>query len=95
MLSIVMDPAALGNVDYFRSELSGITEYVKSARPAQGVEKVLVPGDPERQSMAERGAKGIPIDDQTWREIINSAGSVGILEPVVLELAGQARQVAS
>ena len=95
MLSIIMNPAALGNVDYFRSELSGITEYVKSARPAQGVEKVLVPGDPERQSMVKRGAKGIPIDEQTWQEIITSAGSVGILEPVALELAGQARQVAS
>ena len=95
MLSIIMNPTALGDADYFQSELEGITDYVKSARPAQGVDAVMVPGDPERKSMAERRAKGIPIDDQTWREILESAEVVGIKEPAFLASVNQPRQVAS
>jgi LDH2 family malate/lactate/ureidoglycolate dehydrogenase len=32
--------------------------------------------------MAERGANGVPIDDTTWREIVNAARSVGVAAPV-------------
>jgi LDH2 family malate/lactate/ureidoglycolate dehydrogenase len=39
---------------------------------------VLVPGDPERQTLAERRSEGVPIDDETWREILATGQSVGI-----------------
>ena len=87
MLTIVMDPSALGNTEYFQSELSGITEYVKSAKPAIGADSVMVPGDPERKSMAKRGVTGIPIDNQTWREILEAAEVVGIAQSDALEMA--------
>ena len=78
MLSIILDPAALGDPAFFRAELDAITGYVKSARPAIGVDAVMVPGDPERKSRAERGASGIPIDQATWREITDAAKAVGL-----------------
>jgi len=40
---------------------------------------VLIPGDPERQSRARRIADGVPIDDQTWREIVEAARGVNVL----------------
>jgi uncharacterized oxidoreductase len=43
---------------------------------------VRLPGDPERESMARRLAEGIPIDDNTWREIREAAESVGMNDPV-------------
>ena len=95
MLSVILKPSALGDIDYFQSELTGITDYVKSARPALGVDSVMVPGDPERRSMAERRATGIPIDDRTWREILDSAEVVGITETDSLEMVDQPRKVAS
>jgi hydroxycarboxylate dehydrogenase B len=79
MLSIVLDPAALGDVDFFRSELDEITRYVKSSAPAEGVEAVMVPGDPERKQRAARGADGIAIDATTWQEILAAAESVGVM----------------
>ncbi|MDP6953690.1 MAG: Ldh family oxidoreductase, partial [Alphaproteobacteria bacterium] len=79
MLSIVLDPAALGEVDFFRSELDEITRYVKSSAPAEGVDAVMVPGDPERKQRAARGANGINIDATTWQEILDAAESVGLL----------------
>ena len=69
-------------------------DYVKSARPALGVDSVMVPGDPERRAIAERGAMGIPIDDRTWREILDSAEVVGITESDSLEMVDQPRRVA-
>ena len=51
---------------------------MKSAQPAQGVDKVLVPGDPERISIVNRGRDGIPLDDTTWGNLVEAAVSVGI-----------------
>ncbi len=78
MLSIILDPAALGDADFFRRELDEITRYVKSSAPAEGVEAVMVPGDPERKQRASRGAGGIAIDATTWREIVEAAESLGL-----------------
>ena len=38
----------------------------------------MVPGDPERKSTAERLADGIPIEDNTWAEIVEAGLSVGM-----------------
>jgi uncharacterized oxidoreductase len=40
---------------------------------------VLIPGDAERRTRAERVANGVPIDDETWREITVAARSVNVL----------------
>jgi len=40
---------------------------------------VLIPGDPERLMRAERTANGIPIDDETWRELTLAARTVNVL----------------
>jgi len=37
--------------------------------------------------MAKRGVTGIPIDNQTWREILDAAEVVGIAQSDALEMA--------
>ncbi len=46
---------------------------------------MLIPGDPERQTRAEREKNGVPVDDETWRELIVAARGVNVLveEPAV------------
>ena len=78
MLSIILDPNALGDSAVFRKELDEITAYVKSARPAEGVDEVMVPGDPERAAKAKRQESGISVDDETWRQVLGAANSVGV-----------------
>ncbi|MCG8690571.1 MAG: Ldh family oxidoreductase, partial [Minwuiales bacterium] len=78
MLSILIDPTATGNAEGYAREIDAMTAHVKASPPAPGVEAVMVPGDPERKSRAERGANGIPVDDRTWEEIVETAGKVGI-----------------
>ena len=86
MLSIVIDPDALGRRAAFEAEAEAMIDYIRSTPPADGVDRVRLPGDPERESRADRLAHGIPIDDNTWAQIREAALSVG-LEPADLPAA--------
>jgi len=39
----------------------------------------LIPGDAERLTRAERVPKGVPIDDETWRELSAAARTINVL----------------
>jgi uncharacterized oxidoreductase len=78
MLSIIIDPAALGDGDAFLDDVAAAVGWVKSSPPAPGGEGVMVAGDPERRARADRMANGITIDDVTWKEILAAADSVGV-----------------
>ncbi|OKO82089.1 hypothetical protein AC629_24555 [Bradyrhizobium sp. NAS80.1] len=47
---------------------------------AAGVDQVLIPGDPERKTRAELTRNGIPLPDDTWAAIVNTAREVGVSE---------------
>jgi hydroxycarboxylate dehydrogenase B len=48
MLSVIIDPAAMGSTELFEDEVETFIKWVKSARPQAGVAEVLAPGEPER-----------------------------------------------
>lgn len=80
MLTIIVDPARLGDTGTLFSEIDDFIRYVKASPPAPGVDEVMVPGDPERKSTAERSVSGLPIDDQTWEELVQAAVQSGLDE---------------
>ena len=70
MLTILIDPKRLGTGDAFATET---TEFLKSLRKspvAPGFDKVRIAGEPERETRAKRERDGIPVDDNTWEEIV-------------------------
>src|SRR6478735_5223861 len=69
MLSIVIDPARLSARDSMLAEIDAMIGWVKSAKPSDPELPVLVAGEPERIARAERLAKGIEIDDETWSQL--------------------------
>jgi len=69
MLSIVIDPARLNTRDAMLAEIDAMIGWVKSAAPADPDLPVLVAGEPERIARAERLAKGIEVDDETWSQL--------------------------
>ncbi|MFT6582449.1 MAG: putative oxidoreductase [Alphaproteobacteria bacterium] len=87
MLSIIIDPTKLVEESFFKSEIDATLDYIKATRPIDPDKPVLVPGDPERLMKAEREAKGVPIDDQTWIDILAAAKSVGVGNNTLEELA--------
>ncbi len=78
MLSVVIDPDAFGGREGFEAEAEAMLDYIRTTPPAEGVDRVRLPGDPERESVAQRLADGIPIDDATWGQIKEAALSVGL-----------------
>jgi len=78
MLTIVVDPQRLGTAEHLAREAEAFVDWYAASPPAEGVERVLVAGDPERAWKARRLAEGIPVDATTWGEIIAAAGKVGL-----------------
>ncbi len=90
MLSVIIDPLKLVSRERFNSEVDATIAHVKASPAADPAKPVLVPGDPERMTGAKRRAEGVPVDDETWREIIASAESVGLSAQRLNKIAGLA-----
>jgi uncharacterized oxidoreductase len=41
---------------------------------------VLIPGEPEAKMRADRTNNGVPLPDDTWAAIVNTAREVGVSE---------------
>ena len=83
MLSIYMQVDAFHDDDWFAREVSAYVEYWKAARPARPGEEVLVPGEKERMTMAERREHGLPLSEGAWEDILEAASKVGMSEDEV------------
>jgi uncharacterized oxidoreductase len=79
MLTIVIDPSRLIDREWLRAEIAAMTQYITASPPQHPDEPVLIPGDPERLTRADRVANGVPIDDETWRELTSAARAINVL----------------
>ena len=79
MLLIAVDPGRITDRAWLADEIKAMTDYVTASPPRNSGEPVLIPGDPERLSRARRIADGVPIDEETWRELVAAARSVNVL----------------
>jgi uncharacterized oxidoreductase len=80
MLAFYVDPKVVDPASFFDGEIARYVEFIRATKPVAGVEQVLIPGDPERKTRAERSKKGIPLPDDTWAAIVNAAREVGVSE---------------
>jgi uncharacterized oxidoreductase len=70
MLSIVIDPAMTGGAESFEAEIEEFLPWVRQSRTIQG--EMLFPGEPEQRKKKERMARGIEVDETTWRDMISA-----------------------
>ncbi len=80
MLSIYLDPLHFG-ASQFVAEARKYVEYVKSSRPVTPGGEVLVPGEPEARTRADRLAHGVPLQVETWERLATVAREVGVTVP--------------
>ena len=64
--------------DDFKQHMDNWIARFRNATPAPGHEKVLIPGDPEREMELIRMKDGIPVEDSVVAELIAIAGKFGI-----------------
>jgi uncharacterized oxidoreductase len=79
MLTIIIDPSRLIDREWLREEIAAMTQYITASPPSHPDEPVLIPGDPERLTRAERIKNGVPVDDETWRELTLAARGINVL----------------
>jgi hydroxycarboxylate dehydrogenase B len=83
MFAIYVDPKLVDPANFFDGEIARYVTYFKDTKPAVGTDAVLVPGEPEARTRAERSQNGVPLPDDTWAAIVNTAREVGVSEAAI------------
>lgn len=81
VLMILLDPKQFAGYDHFLDQSGKLTQYVRSSPCAEGVDRITLPGDPERMTKEKRLREGIPISDGTWQLLMKLAGELGVEVP--------------
>jgi len=86
MLSVYMGVDFFQASDAFGDEVRAYVEFVKSSRPDRPGGEVLIPGDKEQRTMAERLETGLPLAETAWNDILGAAARAGLAEGEVTAL---------
>ncbi|ASJ72631.1 malate/lactate/ureidoglycolate dehydrogenase [Granulosicoccus antarcticus] len=73
MFSIIIDPSAFDSRKAIEQRTEEFYNFIKSRQPAVGTPAVLLPGETEHQNRQQRTDHGIPVDDETVRQIVDIA----------------------
>jgi uncharacterized oxidoreductase len=76
-LMICLDVERFIPLPEFRKQVATFLAWVKTAPRVPGGGEILIPGEPEARLEAERRRDGIPIEDETWRQIETLAAELG------------------
>ena len=67
--ALFVDPERFCGRAFYEAEIARFREWVKSSRRLEGVDAILMPGEPEARTEAARSRDGIPLDEDTWSRI--------------------------
>src|SRR5829696_7136520 len=80
---LAMDPGMFRDSDDFRADVASFCESLRATRPANTANSVLVAGDPERRTAAQRRKTGIPVGPGLLakvRDVARASGADWIME---------------
>jgi len=77
-LIVCVDPTRFLPLEDFHRQVEELFGFVRSAPLAAGANEILVPGEPEQRRLVERRVRGVPLDDETWRQVRECATEVGV-----------------
>jgi uncharacterized oxidoreductase len=75
---MAIDVAHFTPLAAFTSLMAGLGAHVKEPPYQPGVSEVLLPGEPERRTMAQRLRDGVSLDDETWKQTVEAAAALGV-----------------
>jgi uncharacterized oxidoreductase len=78
LLSILIDPERMAGTEALAADLERLCAYVTASPPATPGGEVLLPGEIERRTKAERVAHGIPLDPNTLGQLRGAARAAGV-----------------
>lgn len=79
MLTFLVDPAQLGDINWMKREIDALTDYVLDSPTVKAdAGPVMIAGTPERKAFEQRSRDGIVIDANSWQELLDTAEAVGL-----------------
>jgi hydroxycarboxylate dehydrogenase B len=78
MLATVIDLSRLGDPTAIGENIEATKSHIRTSRLAPGFDEILLPGEPERRAARRRAEVGVEVDDATWHDIREVAGTLGI-----------------
>ena len=88
MFTVAIDPAVFGGTEKFATEVEAMVDYMHDTTPIDENHPVLIAGEPEQRALEQRQRDGIPIDENTWKELLWAADAVGLSDSVIPQAAG-------
>jgi uncharacterized oxidoreductase len=70
---LLLDPQHFGGKEFFQHEVMQLCDYIRSCPRIAGVDRILLPGDPERTLLASKLSQGISLDPENWGALIKLA----------------------
>jgi ureidoglycolate dehydrogenase (NAD+) len=80
--AIAIDVGAFGDRERFEREAARLGAALAGLPRAEGVDKIMLPGERGDAVRAEREASGIPIPKGTWQRITKAAQDLGVTPPM-------------
>ena len=78
MLTILIDPSRLVDLEYFSNEISRFVAFVKSSKKIDPETEILVAGEMEERQRIKRRAEGIELDETTRGELLGVCRSLKV-----------------
>jgi ureidoglycolate dehydrogenase (NAD+) len=80
-VAVALDLSALGDVDAFANEIERLGAAIHGLPRADGIDRILLPGERGDRIRQERESAGIPIPRGTWSRLLAAANNVGVKAP--------------
>lgn len=84
VLFIILDPQQFGGTQHLKSQIEVLEPFVRDVPRKSGVERITLPGDPERVLMSRRMEEGVPLDDGNWAELVKLAQTLKVGLPTTM-----------
>ena len=78
---MLINPAYLGGTEAFEREVNQLIDFVRGCPTAPGTDEILLPGDPERHTVARNMSDGLCLDDENWKKLVELAGKLNVSCP--------------
>jgi uncharacterized oxidoreductase len=70
--------ASFSPLEEFKQNMDDMVADIKSSRLGKEVESILIPGEPEYLEEQRRLKSGIPLDDEIWQKLMETASNLGV-----------------
>jgi uncharacterized oxidoreductase len=79
VLFVVFDPERFAGKTWVSGHATLLAEFIRATPRQEGVDEILLPGDPERAALAQRSVHGIPVDANLRAKLTQLALRMGVI----------------